>query len=102
MLTEKLLYTTYMSELEYITLLQQEGFSNVGVHQDEPNLQYPDHTHPSTKAHIVLEGIMYMRMQGDTYTLRPGDRLEVPANTLHEATMGPTGCRYITGEKIIT
>ncbi len=79
--------------------LRDEGFGVTYVWQDGPGAVYPDHTHPTVTAHIILEGEMTLTCQGKTQTVKQGERLDVPANTVHSARMGPSGCRYLIGEK---
>lgn len=79
--------------------LRSEGFSNIFVRQDGPLAFYPDHTHSGLTAHIILEGEMTLTMQGASATYRAGERMDVPAGTVHSARMGPRGCRYLVGEK---
>ncbi|MGH9406936.1 MAG: cupin domain-containing protein [Terriglobia bacterium] len=78
--------------------LRNEGFS-IYVWQDGPNAFYPDHTHPGATAHVVLEGEMTVATDGATRSYSPGDRFDVPAGAVHSARMGPSGCRYLIGEK---
>ena len=79
--------------------LHTEGFTHTYVWQDGPGAFYPEHTHPTETAHIILDGEMTLTMQGQTHTFRAGDRCDVPAGTVHSARMGPRGCRYLIGEK---
>ena len=79
--------------------LHTEGFTHTYVCQDAPGAFYPEHTHPTETAHIILDGEMTLTMQGQTHTFRAGDRCDVPAGTVHSARMGPRGCRYLIGEK---
>ena len=79
--------------------LHTEGFTHTYVWQDAPGAFYPEHTHPTETAHIILDGEMTLTMQGQTHTFRAGDRCDVPAGTVHSARMGPRGCRYLIGEK---
>ncbi len=79
--------------------LQSEGFRHTYIWQDSPNAYYPDHTHPVETAHIILDGEMTVTHSGLTRTCRAGDRVDVPARTVHSARMGPHGCRYLIGEK---
>jgi len=88
-----------MNEKEWENKLRAEGFRNVYIWQDGPNVFYPDHTHPRLTAHIILEGAMTATSEGKTETLGTGQRFDVPANTAHSAKMGPQGCRYLIGEK---
>ncbi len=79
--------------------LQSEGFSHTYVWQDGPNASYPDHTHATETAHIVLDGEITLTQGGETRTFRVGERCDVPAGAVHSAKTGPRGCRYLIGEK---
>jgi mannose-6-phosphate isomerase-like protein (cupin superfamily) len=79
--------------------LRSEGFTRTYIWRDGPGVFYPDHTHSTLTAHIILEGKMTVTSQGKTKTYQAGDRFDVPANTVHSARMGPKGCRYLVGEK---
>ena len=79
--------------------LQAEGFRHTYIWQNGANAYYPDHTHPVERAHIILDGEMTLTQGSQTQTYRASDRVDVPARTLHSARMGPTGCRYLIGEK---
>jgi mannose-6-phosphate isomerase-like protein (cupin superfamily) len=61
--------------------------------------RYPDHTHRTVTAHIILNGEMTLSMAGQTKTYHAGERCDVPANAVHSAIMGPRGCRYLIGER---
>jgi mannose-6-phosphate isomerase-like protein (cupin superfamily) len=88
-----------MTNKEWQERLRQEGFSHIFVWQDGPSVFYPDHTHTTTTAHIILGGEMSLTSDGKTQTFRKGERFDVPANTVHSAKMGPEGCKYMIGEK---
>jgi mannose-6-phosphate isomerase-like protein (cupin superfamily) len=79
--------------------LQSEGFSHTYVWQDGPNASYPDHTHATETAHIVLDGEITLTQAGETRTFGVGERCDVPAGAVHSARIGPRGCRYLIGEK---
>ena len=79
--------------------LQSEGFRHTYIWQDSPNAYYPDHTHPVETAHIILDGAMTLTQGGQPRTYHAGDRVDVPARTVHSARIGPRGCRYLLGEK---
>lgn len=78
--------------------LQDEGFGDVYVWEDSPDMNYPPHQHPAVSAHIILEGEMTVTVNGETRTYKPGDRFDIPGKTLHSARMGPAGCKYLVGE----
>jgi quercetin dioxygenase-like cupin family protein len=86
-----------MNDLEH--QLHTEGFTHMYVWEDGPGVCYPDHTHPTETAHVIVEGQMTVTCQGKTQTYKAGERFDVPANTIHSAQMGPKGCRYLIGEK---
>lgn len=88
-----------MSVEEKQNQLRAEGFTHTYVWQDGPGVHYPDHTHATATAHIILEGEMTVTSVGRTQTYKPGERFDVPGHTVHSAKMGPQGCRYLIGEK---
>jgi quercetin dioxygenase-like cupin family protein len=88
-----------MNEKELEKKLLSEGFSGIFVHTDRPGARYPDHTHGGVTAHIVLEGEIKITSEGETATFGPGERFDVPAGAVHSAVVGPSGCRYMIGEK---
>ena len=90
---------TRLNENELRKKLEAEGFALTFVWQDGPGAFYADHTHDGLTAHIILDGEMALTMNGESQTYRVGDRCDVPANAVHSAKMGPSGCRYIIGEK---
>jgi quercetin dioxygenase-like cupin family protein len=79
--------------------LEQEGFRQTYGWQDAPNASYPDHTHVTETAHVILNGEMTLTMDGKSHTYRAGERCDVPAGAVHSARMGPGGCRYLVGER---
>jgi mannose-6-phosphate isomerase-like protein (cupin superfamily) len=80
--------------------LRQEGFGHVYIWQDGPHAFYADHSHPVDTSHVVLEGEMTLTCGDSSRTYRAGDRPpDVPAGAVHSARMGPSGCRYLIGEK---
>ncbi len=88
-----------MDEKRVARGLEREGFSHTYVWQDGPNASYPDHTHGTETAHIILNGEMTLTMNGESHTYRAGERCDVPAGAVHSACMGPGGCRYLIGER---
>jgi mannose-6-phosphate isomerase-like protein (cupin superfamily) len=87
------------SESELRKQLAAEGFTHAYVWQDRANAFYSDHTHAGLTAHIILDGEMTLTCGGKAETFRVGDRFDVPAGAVHSARMGPSGCRYLVGEK---
>lgn len=80
--------------------LHEEGFCRTYTWQDGPGAHYPDHTHPVKSAHVILEGEITLTCDGVSQTYKAGERApDVPAGAVHSARMGPSGCRYLIGEK---
>src|SRR5262249_17144292 len=94
-----LAYNSGMNEKELAAQLRREGFTRTYVWEDSPNAQYPDHTHPTETAHILLSGEMTLTTSSGTASYHAGDRCDVPAQALHSARIGPHGCRYLIGER---
>jgi mannose-6-phosphate isomerase-like protein (cupin superfamily) len=88
-----------MDERQLARTLEQEGFGHTYVWQDGPDASYPDHTHATETAHVILSGEMTLTMGGQSHTYRVGERCDVPAGAVHSARMGPVGCRYLIGER---
>jgi quercetin dioxygenase-like cupin family protein len=88
-----------MDEKAWTDKLHAEGFRYIYVWQDAPGTSYPDHTHPETTAHVLLDGEMTVTYAGETRTYRAGDRFDIPAHAVHAARAGPHGCKYLIGEK---
>ena len=92
-------YNAGMQERDLVAELTRQGFSHIFVWEDGPNTEYPEHTHRSETAHIILRGEMTIITDGKATTYRNGDRCDVPSGTKHSAKMGPAGCRYLVGER---
>jgi quercetin dioxygenase-like cupin family protein len=89
----------HMDEQQWTKQLTDEGFEDVYVWEDGPNVSYPEHRHPDVSAHVILEGEMTVTVDGHTRTYKPGERFDVPGKTGHTASMGPEGCKYLVGER---
>jgi quercetin dioxygenase-like cupin family protein len=66
---------------------------------DAPGATYAPHSHDHDESLWVLEGEITFVIAGDLHRLRPGDRLQLPAGTVHEAEAGPRGATYLVGER---
>jgi mannose-6-phosphate isomerase-like protein (cupin superfamily) len=58
-----------------------------------PGDRYPAHEHGYDKVIVVERGSIRFGLPGneESLALDPGDRLELPAGTLHDAIVGPRG-----------
>ena len=64
--------------------LEAEGYS-VARYTYPPGTYFPDHTHGIDKKDGVLKGRLRIQAAGKDYVLEPGDVLEIPAGTVHDA-----------------
>jgi quercetin dioxygenase-like cupin family protein len=62
--------------------LAQEGLECV-LEIYEPGNKVKEHRHPFSEIRYIVEGEMLFNVGGNQFLLRPGDRLEIPANTKH-------------------
>jgi mannose-6-phosphate isomerase-like protein (cupin superfamily) len=64
-----------------------------------PGDRYAEHTHTYNKLLYCTSGsIDFILGDGRTLTLRPGDRLMLPAGTRHAALVGQDGCACVEGK----
>jgi hypothetical protein len=88
-----------MDEQQWTAQLRAEGYDDVYVWEDGPNMHYPDHQHPEVSARIILQGEMTVTLKGQARTYLPGERFDIPGKTAYSAQVGPEGCKYLVGEK---
>lgn len=77
--------------------LVDEGF-DVFRWRDEAGAQYEPHAHDHDESLWVIEGEIVFGIAGREYGLGPGDRLMLPAGTVHTARVGHEGATYLIGE----
>ena len=72
-----------LPSIEQLTLM----FENEGLlcHKEvvEQNTEIKDHRHPFDEIRVVVAGSLFFNIAGNQLLLRPGDRIEIPANTRH-------------------
>jgi quercetin dioxygenase-like cupin family protein len=79
--------------------LEREGYS-VFEWSDAPGTVYGTHSHAEDQSHWIISGALELTVDGESYTLRPGDRDFLPANTRHSAFVsGKEPVRYLIGAK---
>lgn len=64
-----------------------------------PDERYEPHDHSYHKVLLCLSGSITFAVNpdGPRFTLRAGDRLDLPPFTTHSAAVGPNGCRCVEG-----
>lgn len=56
-----------------------------------PGTWFGGHAHPDHKVLFCVEGTIVFVVGGRRWPMNPGDRLDLPAGTWHEAEAGPAG-----------
>ena len=64
-----------------------------------PGDRYGVHTHSYDKVLYCARGSITFQVEGEDVTMRPGDRLDLPAGTAHGALVGPEGCTCLEGHR---
>ena len=81
-----------MSEASLVARLATEGLT-ASTWANGPLERYPGHRHGYDKVLVAAHGSITFRLPelDREVTLRAGDRLDLPADTLHAAEVGPDG-----------
>ena len=85
-------------EAELKRRLSGEGF-DAFVWHDGPAADYAPHTHEHDESLWVVRGLITFGVEGRSHALGPGDRLMLPAGTLHSAVAGRDGATYLIGRR---
>jgi quercetin dioxygenase-like cupin family protein len=66
-----------------------------------PGDRYAAHSHGYDKVLYCVDGSItfVLEAQGRRLDLKGGDRMELPAGTVHSAEVGPGGCACIEGRR---
>src|SRR5262245_60517038 len=78
--------------------LAREGFEAFEW-TDPPGARYGAHSHDHDESIWLLSGAIVFGADGRELALGPGDRLMLPAGTVHTARAGPGGATYLIGER---
>ena len=65
--------------------LIDDGSPSVSCYTYPRGTVFAEHTHRVDKKDAVLEGEFAITIEGEEFLLRPGDVIEVPSNTIHQA-----------------
>ncbi len=66
----------------------------------EPKTVIPDHRHPFDEVRMVVSGSLFLNISGNQLLLRPGDRIDIPANTRHSKSVeGQDPCVCIVANR---
>jgi mannose-6-phosphate isomerase-like protein (cupin superfamily) len=64
--------------------------------RDAPGEVYEPHKHDADQTLYLVEGSLELHVDDKSYRLNPGDKLELPAFTVH-SVKAPPGATYIIG-----
>ncbi|HEX7999909.1 MAG TPA: cupin domain-containing protein [Pyrinomonadaceae bacterium] len=79
--------------------LESEGY-RVFQWSDAPGTTYGAHSHREDQTHWIISGALCLRVGGEEYILRAGDRDFLPAQTEHEAAVsGREPVVYLIGAR---
>ncbi len=80
-------------------MLRTEGLESE-LYTDRPAVKYGRHKHDFDDFVVIVDGAMKIATDEHEWTLRPGDRLDIPANTHHRAeVIGKEEVRYLSAAK---
>ena len=84
----------------YIKQLESEGFAPVYEWQDKPGTVYEEHEYQGKTTLWLTDGSIEINVEGESITLKAGDRYDIPPRTKHSAVVSPNGWIAIVGEEI--
>lgn len=80
-------------------MLKSEGLESE-LYSDRPGVKYGRHKHDFDDFVVIVEGVMKIATAEHEWTLHPGDRLDIPANTHHRAeVLGKVDVKYLSAAK---
>jgi quercetin dioxygenase-like cupin family protein len=79
--------------------LESEGLQ-AELYSDRPGTKYGRHKHPFDDFIVIVTGKMKIVADQGEWLLKPGDRMNLPANTVHAAEiLGREEVRYLSAAK---
>jgi quercetin dioxygenase-like cupin family protein len=90
-----------MSKLDDLMMALQREAGSCYSWSNGPHDRYAAHNHAYEKVLYCVDGsIMFLlEREGRRVELKAGDRMVLPAGTVHSAIVGPTGCTCIEGQR---
>jgi quercetin dioxygenase-like cupin family protein len=86
-----------LDELE--AMLRAEGLE-FELYSDVPGTKYGRHKHPFEDFIVIVSGKMNLVTDTNQWTMKPGDRIDLPPNTFHSAeVVGKEEVRYLSAAK---
>lgn len=79
---------------DFSALAREKGFDEVLERRWSPGQIVPTHSHPFAAHAIVVQGEMWLQVDGSSRHLCPGDRFELEPNVPHDERYGAEGATY--------
>jgi mannose-6-phosphate isomerase-like protein (cupin superfamily) len=79
---------------EFEAIERARGCSEVMARSWEPDTVQETHTHSFHARALVVQGEMWLTVDGVTERLGPGDRFDLPPGKAHAERYGPQGATY--------
>ena len=80
-------------------MLKAQGLASE-LYSDRAGTKYGKHKHDFDDFIVIVSGKMKLATDEHEWILKPGDRLDLPANTFHRAEMiGKDEVRYLSAAK---
>lgn len=80
-------------------MLEAQGLE-FELYSDRPGTKYGRHKHPFNDFIVIVTGKMKLITDTQTWVMKPGDRIDLPANTSHAAEiLGREEVQYLSAAK---
>lgn len=80
-------------------MLKREGLQ-CELYSDPAGMKYGRHKHDFDDFVVIVSGKMKLGTDSGTWVLKPGDRVDLPAHTMHWAeVMGKEEVKYLSAAK---
>lgn len=91
----------FPNQRQFEALMNQEGLDySIELHPKGEVIR--EHRHSLAEIRVVIDGEILFNISGNQIILRPGDRIEIPANTRHyHQTHGQSEGRSLCAYRVI-
>ncbi|MEC4720841.1 cupin domain-containing protein [Noviherbaspirillum sp. CPCC 100848] len=88
-----------MERADFLSLLSDEGYSEVATVEREAHGSIDLHAHPFEAKALILNGEIRLRIGEAEQVFRAGEVFHLRANEPHRESYGPDGVIYLVGRK---
>jgi quercetin dioxygenase-like cupin family protein len=88
-----------MNVLEFEASLQTRRYDEIVTVEKAPGYYLGEHKHAFDACALITDGQIDIAVDGVMRSYRVGDVFDVPANTVHTESAGPTGVVYRAGRR---